>query len=92
LSRAFRVFIALVVIGAVLSAIGAAVGGIVSPAVGSLVVAVSLGILALVAIWDGASRLSGHQGLLGGTTRLGKALAILQIGLALFLLLSILAA
>lgn len=89
-SRVFRVYVILFVAIFLLTLVGTLLARFVSPQVGSIVLAVGWGALAIVAIWDGASRLTGRPGLLGGASRLGKILAVAQIVLGIAVLLSVL--
>lgn len=91
-SRVFRVYVVLFVAIFILTLVGALLARFVSSEVGSIVLAVGWGALALVAIWDGASRLAGRPGVLGGVSRLGKILAVAQIVLGIAVLLSVLSA
>ncbi|MGQ9674645.1 MAG: hypothetical protein ACUVX1_03155 [Chloroflexota bacterium] len=90
MSRVFRVYVILFVAIFLLTLVGTLLARFVSPQVGSIVLAVGWGALAIVAIWDGASRLTGRPGLLGGASRLGKILAVAQIVLGIAVLLSVL--
>ncbi len=90
MTRAFGWFIALFVAIFLLSVVSAAIAALISPDAGAIALSVGWGILALLAIWDGLSRLTGHRALLGGTTRLGQVLAVLQIVLGIAVLLSVL--
>lgn len=88
MSRVFRVYVVLFVAIFLLTLVGALLARFVSPEAGSIVLAVGWGALAIVAIWDGASRLAGRPGVLGGVSRLGKILAVAQIVLGIAVLLS----
>ena len=90
LSRIFRWFIILFVAIFLLSIAGAAIAALISPEAGAIVLSLGWGILALLAIWDGVSRLAGHRALLGSPTRLGQVLAVLQIVLGVAVLISVL--
>lgn len=90
MSRVFRWFIILFVAVFLLSIAGAAIAALISPDAGAVVLSVGWGVLALLAIWDGVSRLAGRRALLGGATRLGQVLAVLQIVLGVAVLISVL--
>lgn len=89
-SRVFRVYIILFIAVLLLSSIGAALAAFVSPAISAVFLAIGWGILGVLAIWDGISRLSGHSTILGGVSRLGRVLAVLQIIVGLVLIASVL--